>query len=164
MPTRSTASWLRRVDPAVAEDLLADVFTTAFSARLRMFPHASNSVLPWLYGIAGNVVRSHRRRGASAAATVAALSGNDETYAALDWDAVDARVDAGALSDRLARRPRRALTRASANSSCSSPGKASTPAEAGLALGLSPTGRPAPRLHRARQRSQSAHDIRQRTS
>src|SRR4051812_22897537 len=85
---------VRRVDPSVAEDLLADVFTTAFSARLRVFPHASSSVLPWLYGIAGNVIRSHRRRGASAAATVAALSGSDETQAALDWDAVDARVDA----------------------------------------------------------------------
>jgi len=77
----------RRVGPAAAEDLLAEVFVAALGARLRVQPHDSGSALPWLYGIAGNVVRSYLRhsRGHSLADDVPAV----------DWDAVNGPPEAG---------------------------------------------------------------------
>ena len=50
----------RRVGSQVAADLVADTFERAFRDRAR-FAHADGSALPWLYGIAGNLVRMHRR-------------------------------------------------------------------------------------------------------
>src|SRR3954452_15120151 len=83
----------RRVGSAAAEDLLAEVFLVTVATRLRVQPHPSGSALPWLYGIAGNVVRSHlrRRRGRSVL----------DADAAVDWDAVDARLDATARRSDL---------------------------------------------------------------
>ena len=52
----------RRVGTGPADDLLGEVFLAAVEARLRVHPHPSGSALPWLYGIAGNVVRGHLRR------------------------------------------------------------------------------------------------------
>ena len=52
----------RRAGASTAEDLLGDVFTVAVEARLRARPHTSGSALPWLYGIARNVLRSHLRQ------------------------------------------------------------------------------------------------------
>src|SRR5215472_14994439 len=51
----------RRAGPAAAEDLLSDVFVAALQARGRVVAHDSGSALPWLYGIAGNVLRHHTR-------------------------------------------------------------------------------------------------------
>jgi RNA polymerase sigma factor (sigma-70 family) len=51
----------RRIGPDNASDLLADVFLAAFGDRCRYrsdFPTA----LPWLYGIASNLLRKHFRR------------------------------------------------------------------------------------------------------
>jgi RNA polymerase sigma factor (sigma-70 family) len=50
----------RRVGRDVADDLTAEVFTTAF-ARRRSYDLARTSALPWLYGIASNVLRNQRR-------------------------------------------------------------------------------------------------------
>jgi RNA polymerase sigma factor (sigma-70 family) len=50
----------RRVGREVATDLLADTFEHAFRRRAR-FVNVNGSALPWLYGIAGNLVRMHRR-------------------------------------------------------------------------------------------------------
>jgi RNA polymerase sigma-70 factor (ECF subfamily) len=50
----------RRVGSQVAADLVADTFERAFRDRAR-FANADGSALPWLYGIAGNLVRMHRR-------------------------------------------------------------------------------------------------------
>jgi RNA polymerase sigma factor (sigma-70 family) len=49
-----------RVDRSAAEDLLADVFDTAFRARQRYDP-AYDDALAWLIGIATNVLRHHHR-------------------------------------------------------------------------------------------------------
>jgi RNA polymerase sigma-70 factor (ECF subfamily) len=49
-----------RVDRSTSEDLLADVFEAAFQARNRYDTHYE-SALPWLLGIATNVIRHHRR-------------------------------------------------------------------------------------------------------
>lgn len=50
----------RRIGPAHADDLAADVFWIAFQRRDHFKPlHAS--ARPWLYGIASNLVLRHRR-------------------------------------------------------------------------------------------------------
>lgn len=49
-----------RGDRSTSEDLLADVFEVAFKARDRYDSHYE-SALPWLLGIATNVIRHHRR-------------------------------------------------------------------------------------------------------
>jgi RNA polymerase sigma factor (sigma-70 family) len=48
-------------DRALAEDLLADTFERALRARLR-FDRRRGSEKAWLYSIALNLVRDHRRR------------------------------------------------------------------------------------------------------
>lgn len=143
----------RRVGGAAAEDLLGDVFTAGFVARMRVVPHDSGSALPWLYGIAHNVVRAHLRR-RPGTATV-------ELYQSVDWDAVDDRLDAGA---------RRGELRAALGSL--SPGERDllllvaweglSPSEAGHALGLTPTAARS-RLHRARKHAQTSLDSLERT-
>jgi RNA polymerase sigma-70 factor (ECF subfamily) len=50
----------RRVGSALADDLAARVFTIAFERRQK-FDLAVPDAGPWLYGIASNLVRSHRR-------------------------------------------------------------------------------------------------------
>lgn len=49
-----------RADRSTCEDLLADVFEVAFKARNRYDTRYENA-LPWLLGIATNVIRHHRR-------------------------------------------------------------------------------------------------------
>jgi RNA polymerase sigma factor (sigma-70 family) len=51
----------RRVGEALAEELTAETFTCAFRGR-RRFDCRSESALPWLYGIAANLLRMHRRK------------------------------------------------------------------------------------------------------
>ena len=50
----------RRLPAAVADDLAAAVFTTAFAARHAYDPTRPDA-LPWLYGIAANLIRRHAR-------------------------------------------------------------------------------------------------------
>ena len=50
----------RRLGHDLADDLAAETFLRAFAAR-RSFEQRSDSALPWLYGIASNLVRRHRR-------------------------------------------------------------------------------------------------------
>jgi RNA polymerase sigma factor (sigma-70 family) len=49
-----------RVGPSMAEDLAADTFLQAFRS-LHRYDRGRGSVRAWLYGIATNVVRHHRR-------------------------------------------------------------------------------------------------------
>lgn len=51
----------RRVGTTLADDVAAETFLRAFRARARYDP-AADSALPWLYGIATNVLHTHRRR------------------------------------------------------------------------------------------------------
>ncbi len=138
----------RRVGAATAEDLLGEVFAAAVTARLRVQPHVSGSALPWLYGIAGNAVRSHLRR--SSAPVVL-----DES-AVVDWDAVDARLDAVACRSQL-RIALAALTDAECELLLLVAWEGLTPTEAAEALGLSAVAARS-RLHRARTRAQAALD------
>ena len=50
----------RRLGPETAEDLVADVFLTAFRKRAR-YDLARPDARPWLYGIATHAIGSHRR-------------------------------------------------------------------------------------------------------
>lgn len=50
----------RRVGHQVAEDLVADVFLTAFKNRAQFNPEEKNA-RPWLYGIAANLLLKHHR-------------------------------------------------------------------------------------------------------
>jgi RNA polymerase sigma-70 factor, ECF subfamily len=50
----------RRVGEDLATDIASDVFLTAFERRSR-FDTARSDALPWLYGIAANKLRRHRR-------------------------------------------------------------------------------------------------------
>lgn len=53
----------RRMAPEDAIDVTAEVFRIAFEARGR-YDLSRSSALPWLYGIAYNVIRTNQRRGA----------------------------------------------------------------------------------------------------
>ncbi|MET8980091.1 RNA polymerase sigma factor [Streptomyces sp. NPDC004539] len=54
----------RRIGPVLADDLAAETFLLAFRARHRFDPGTAGpaGALPWLYGIATNVLHGHRRR------------------------------------------------------------------------------------------------------
>jgi RNA polymerase sigma factor (sigma-70 family) len=132
----------RRAGAPVAEDLLSDVFVSALAARKRVFPHTSGSALPWLYGIASNVVRRHLRR--------THLPWRSLRDAGMDWDAVDARIDAEAQRAQL-RVALNALSRAERDVLLLVGWDGLTTAEASEALGISPVAARS-RLHRARQR------------
>src|SRR5437588_12916250 len=54
----------RRIGPDDAGDLLSEVFLAAFEARTR-YDRGRSSALPWLYGIASNLLNKHYRRRAS---------------------------------------------------------------------------------------------------
>jgi RNA polymerase sigma factor (sigma-70 family) len=133
----------RRAGPSAAEDLLSEVFVAALSSRGRVVAHDSGSALPWLYGIAANVLR-HHFRSAQPVNAVAADAG-------MDWDAVAARLDAQAQHGQLR----------SALSVLSPPDRdllllvaweELSPREAAQALGISQAAARS-RLHRARKRA-----------
>ena len=50
----------RRADAGVADDVVAETFLRAFERRAR-FDTEREDALPWLFGIAVNVLRRHRR-------------------------------------------------------------------------------------------------------
>lgn len=51
----------RRAGPLEAEELTSEVFVRAFANRSR-YDQRTGAALPWLYGIATNVLREHARR------------------------------------------------------------------------------------------------------
>jgi RNA polymerase sigma-70 factor (ECF subfamily) len=79
-------------DASVAEDLLADVFERALRARRRYDPRRGSETT-WLYAIAVNRARDHRRRSSAERRAVARLgteardaahAGGEEAFAARD--------------------------------------------------------------------------------
>jgi RNA polymerase sigma factor (sigma-70 family) len=98
----------RRIgDWSAAEDLLSIVFLEAWRRRDKQLP--PGKVLPWLYGIATNVVRnrrrSERRYRAALARVPAAESAAD--FAEETADRVDDERQLRRALDRLAKLPRR---------------------------------------------------------
>ena len=88
----------RRAGRDLADELAADTFALAFERRASC--RAAGSVLPWLYGIATNLLR-RRRRVERRQLRAYARSGVDQ-WAAYEDDAA-ARIDDKALGARLAR-------------------------------------------------------------
>lgn len=136
----------RRLGRQGADDLLSEVFLRAVEARTRVRPHESGSALPWLYGIARNVARAHLR---SRAAPVPPV---ENAY--VDWEAVDARVDARAAVTEL-RAALDTLTETERDVLLLVAWEELSVAGAAEVLGISPTAARS-RLHRARARAAAA--------
>jgi len=135
----------RRAGPNAAEDLASEVFVAALGARKRVFPHKSGSALPWLYGIASNVLRAHLRQ--------ANRLGRGQSEMGVDWEAVDARLDAQALRSQL-REVIGVLSAKERDILLLVAWDGLTVTEAADALGMSKVAART-RLHRARQRAQA---------
>jgi RNA polymerase sigma factor (sigma-70 family) len=89
----------RRIGPGVAEDLAAEAFVTAFRRR-EDYDASRASALPWLFGIAANLLR-HRQRKERRGLLAFARTGVDPVVE--EFGAVDDRVDAQLAGPRLAR-------------------------------------------------------------
>src|SRR5262249_25127099 len=88
---------VRRGGVDLADDLAAETFTLAFERRASC--HATGSALPWLYGIATNLLRQgwraeHRRRRAYGRSGI-------ERWVSYEQEA-DSRVDGSSIEARLA--------------------------------------------------------------
>jgi RNA polymerase sigma factor (sigma-70 family) len=89
----------RRVGPALAEDLAAETFATAYRRRATFDPGRA-SLRSWLYGIAANLVRNHWRAEQHLLALDARLV--PEVDVSGSSAAVDERITAAMLAPRLA--------------------------------------------------------------
>lgn len=136
----------RRTGRLAADDLLSEVFVAAVQARRRVRPHVSGSALPWLYGIARNVVSGHLRTVPSPPPLLGEPG--------VDWDAVDARLDASATARDL-RQALHALSDIERELLLLVAWEQLTVTEAAAALGITPTAARS-RLHRARTHASAA--------
>lgn len=89
----------RRLGPDTADDLVAETFLQAFRQR-SAYDQARADALPWLYGIATNLIGRHRRAEVRLYRALA-RTGTDPVTASFT-DSADDRVTAGAASRRLA--------------------------------------------------------------
>jgi RNA polymerase sigma factor (sigma-70 family) len=86
---------VRRVGPEAAEQLIGDTFRIAFERR-ESFDQTRENACPWLYGIATNLLRGHRRSEARRLRATSRLSraastddaGEDRVIAAADAEAL----------------------------------------------------------------------------
>ncbi|SEO86265.1 RNA polymerase sigma-70 factor, ECF subfamily [Actinacidiphila rubida] len=134
---------LRRCGPA-ADDLLSEVWLTAYSRRADFRVVEAGTVRGWLFGIARNHALAHWRRHTPRPAPDSAPHGDDT------WDAVDARLDAARLRPAL-RAALRALPDAEREVLVLTAWEQLTPAEAAQTVGIA-AGTARSRLHRARAR------------
>lgn len=135
---------LRRCGPA-ADDLLSEVWLTAYARRADFRVMETGTVRGWLFGIARNHALAHWRRNAPPPAPDSAPRGDDDT-----WDAVDARLDAARLRPAL-RAALRELPAAEREVLVLTAWEQLTPAEAAQTVGIT-AGTARSRLHRARSR------------
>jgi RNA polymerase sigma factor (sigma-70 family) len=92
----------RRVGADLATDIASDVFLTAFERRNR-FDTARSDALPWLYGIAANKLRRHRRSEARRLRALAKTEPTEEAVADRQT-AIDPLVASALLSLQTADR------------------------------------------------------------
>ena len=90
---------MRRLGADAADDIVAETFLLAFRQRVG-YDSTRGGVLPWLYGIATNLLSRHRRDEIRLYKALA-RTGIDEVIAPFT-DQVDERVTATAASRRLA--------------------------------------------------------------
>ncbi len=142
---------VRRIGPAAVEDAVADTFLIAYERRDR-FDQSRASALPWLFGIATNVIRRHRTAETRYQRLVARLPAPvpEPPTAERAVERADAEAGFRTIAAELARmsaRHRDVLFLYAAGLSY---------AEIAEALGI-PAGTVMSRLHRARQRLRAAH-------
>lgn len=142
----------RRAGREGADDVLAEVFLAAFASRKRFDP-TFGSALPWLYGIAGNVLKRQWRT-LAAADRLHRSAASQPDAAESHEDGVADRLDSAAqwvvvrdLLDELAEGDREAIL-LFAWEELSYP-------EIALAMGI-PVGTVRSRIHRARARLRGA--------
>jgi RNA polymerase sigma factor (sigma-70 family) len=92
----------RRIGPDDASDLLADVFLAAFGARAR-YRSEYSAALPWLYGIASNLLGKHYRRRAGELRMLERLVAQSEPddHVAAVADVIDAKLQVRAMAKLL---------------------------------------------------------------
>ena len=89
----------RRVGAELADDLAAETFTTAFDVRRRYDPDHPDA-RPWLFGIATNLVRHHRRSEARRLRAYARLDHPADTDGG--FEGLEARLDAERMGPAIA--------------------------------------------------------------
>lgn len=143
----------RRIGVDDADDVLGEVFTTAFEHR-RRYDRARSSALPWLYGIASNLMHNHFRQQATQLRAWERLTGVD----AVDdpTDAVAASLDARARLQTAAK-VLEELPAGERNALLLFAWEDLTYDEIAEALGV-PVGTVRSRLNRARQRLRAGTD------
>lgn len=141
----------RRVGPSVAEDLLAQTFLTAIQSRPALLASDAQA-RPWLFGVATNLVRRHRRDEMRALRATARLVPTASDHAA-PGDAADAVASAldAAVSVRALAATVRGLSRGDRDVLLLHAWAELSYAEIAEALGV-PVGTVRSRLHRARSR------------
>jgi RNA polymerase sigma-70 factor (ECF subfamily) len=88
----------RRLDRQLADELASQTFLVAFDRRAS-FDHRRPDSRPWLFGIATNLARNHRRREVRELRAIAELAPDHVP----GIDGVESRVDAERMRGRLAR-------------------------------------------------------------
>ncbi|TYK44982.1 sigma-70 family RNA polymerase sigma factor [Actinomadura decatromicini] len=96
----------RRLGDGHADDLVAETFLIAFQRR-GAFDGSRAEALPWLYGIAGNLIARHRRTEVRVYRAMARMGGDPSVRSHADQ--VDVRVTATAALARLSAKDREAL-------------------------------------------------------
>lgn len=94
------AAYVRRRLDEGAEDVTADTFVAAFQQRER-FRAEHDSALPWLYGIATNMIRGRRRSERRRLRAYCQHAGRERDLD--DSPDLDGRLDAAADAPRVAR-------------------------------------------------------------
>lgn len=89
----------RRVGSAAADDIAADTFMAAFTAR-RRFSASYVSARPWLFGIASNLLRQHFRRTRRASLGQATFGGRGD-FEDNPWVRSTERLDAARVARKL---------------------------------------------------------------
>ena len=94
---------VRRLGTEVAEDLMAETFTTAFQQRFRYNTELADA-RPWLFGIATNLIGRHRRAEARRLKAIGRLPSAARADGSQDpvADRVAAKVSAQAVRGELA--------------------------------------------------------------
>lgn len=92
----------RQVGADLAADLAAETFVTAFARRSAYRPQSADA-RPWLYGIAHNLLRNHRRHQRRRLAAYARHGAAPlaDLAAEAEFALADARADSAAVSARL---------------------------------------------------------------
>lgn len=91
----------RRIGPDVADDLASEVFLVALR-RAAAFDGRDREALPWLYGIATNVLHRHRRDEVRRWRAFQRLAGREDAYVDVEFDAVEDRQAAAQFRSCLA--------------------------------------------------------------